>query len=366
MAEKKPSDLNKRLKSYRKFFKGKKLDMAGLTYPKVCPDCGCTLTPTGTHSVSCWNVDASGEVIPATIESWRTGRYKGRCPDPFCNAQLICPDCGAPLPRDAKECPNPKCPKNSRESVREGTTEIVQFPRYCPRCLSQGKGKDGFIRTLNYCPECGLPVMLKCKNKACGHLLQYSDKICPYCQTPTDWDTRWPDKSKPKPQPRVQTPLNGSFVITPYGPMFVFDPVKPLEAAKELAAPAPVAPEIYEPIDEEEEEMPATYTETYQVGKGRPALAILFGILSILCAVGFPFLYAWIGLIAGIVLAAVSVVCALVGIGLGIACKDSHPKAGIAATILGFIGLVACAALCVWMFLGSSGLGYIKDLLGLN
>ena len=153
----------------------------------------------------------------------------------------------------------------------------------------------------------------------------------PYCHTSTDWDTRYPDKSKPK--PKKESPLNGSFVITPYGPMFVFDPAKEEE---EVKAPAPI--DGTDGLDGGY----APYTgPSIGMRKGHPVAAVIISILSILLCPLFPL--------------------ALIGIGLGAGCRQSHPKAVAVAVILSFIGLLACAALCVWIFL-YGGWGIIKDL----
>ncbi len=314
-------------------------------YPRKCPDCGCDLTP------AVWKPESKYEDIVKWMNKTEPDEagnaVGGLCPANDCHAQIICPKCGKVHAKGAKSCP--KCGYRF---------DAVTVRRVCLRC------NFAYDREVAGCPKCGLPSKLSCEQ--CGAPMKYGLQYCPRGHF-NEWDKRYPRLDLPREEPpRPVSPLNGSFVITPYGPMFVFDPTPaPKPQPQPQPQPQPVAPAPAPVLLPPEEEPKSEDAFKAPVNK-RAIAGIIFSILSILCAVAFPVAYAYFNsIIAGIVVAAVSVVLALIGIGLGFSGRAARPKTGAAAIVLGIIGILACAAACLWVFL-YGGLDMVKGWLNIK
>ena len=298
-------------------------------YPAVCPECGEQLKDRVWHE----GKDAQGAAKKgADLRAWMLNG--GRCPRPACNAQIICPTCGIPLAPGATYC-------------HACHTAIGSPRRTCSRCGIT------YERNMACCPQCGLPATLVCEQD--GTQMHYEEKYCPRCRHYNDWDRIYPDGNARQEPVYTPSPLNGSFVITPYGPMFVFDP---------MPAPAPEPPRKPAPmLTPEPEETPAP--APVPVSDKRSVIGLVFSILAILCTAGFIAAFAFDYTIVGIVVTVAAFLFGFIGIGLGVSGKDAHPKTGIAAVLIGFIAVLAAAAACVWLFL-YDGIATVRDWFGIK
>ena len=266
--------------------------MSRFEYPRHCPDCGQPL---------------DGNVKPHN------------CPE--CNFLVLCPDCGHPIPKGAVYCPNEKC-----RSRKEG--KKLQMPLW--QCSNPACGKT-YSRNYKFCPSCQLPRELKCNG--CGRKLRYDDKFCPHCGTETSWNQEKKERS-------AAPAMQGGFVITPYGPMYVFD----VPASAPVEPPKPVRPQPVEP-EAPVEVAPAPVNETKPAPEEKKSRGIGALILSIIGVLLFPIFP-----------------IALIALYLGIVGREDHKGISVVTIIFSVIALLLLVAAGIWLWLG--GWNWLMGLFG--